>query len=190
MGISVVPSGRFFGTGAVKEHALSSLTKVFVVLLSLVSIFLCGVVVTFNANRTNYKRLYELEQHQRMAAQVQAVLGEEYLSQGIAHYQAMDELKNGQILALAQQSSDRLGQLASEAQARAQAEGAGATAVALSKSLQGMVDDLYASQNAIQAALNEAHARMITAETQVIEVRYIPFRQNNHVQLVLAKLYG
>jgi len=163
--------GGFSVRALFKEQALSSLTKVFAVLVSLSSIFLCGLVVVFVTNKENYKDAWEQERQMRMAAQVQAVAAEEYMSQSIAHYKAMDELKNGYILQLEQQSSDRLAQLAAAIQARAQAESKSAIAVALSKSLQETLDNMYAAQMAIQKELNIAHDEMITAQTQVIEVR-------------------
>ena len=150
---------------------MSSLTKVFVVLVSLAAIFLCGLVVVFVTNTANYRELWEQEQQLRMAAQVQAVAAEEYMSQSIEHYKTMVEQLKNNILTLEQQNSNRLAQWSAEAQARAQAESKSATAVALSKSLQDTIDNMYIAQLAIQQQLNEAHAEMITAQTQVIEVR-------------------
>jgi Fic family protein len=40
---------------------LSTLTKVLIVLLSLFSFFLCGTIVTYVGNATNYKKLYDIE---------------------------------------------------------------------------------------------------------------------------------
>ena len=150
---------------------MSSLTKVFVVLVSLAAIFLCGIVVVFDANRANYKKAWEDERQLRMAAQVQAVAAEEYMSQSIAHYQTMIERFKNNLLAVEQQSSNRLIELASATQAQAQAESKSATAVALSESLQNTIDNMYMAHLALQEQLTESHAKMIASQTQVIEVR-------------------
>lgn len=41
-----------------KGHVLSTLTKILIVLLTISSIFLCGIVVTYVANADNYRDLY------------------------------------------------------------------------------------------------------------------------------------
>jgi len=41
-----------------KGHVLSTLTKILIVLLTIASIFLCGIVVTYVANADNYRDMY------------------------------------------------------------------------------------------------------------------------------------
>jgi len=47
---------------------LSTLTKVLIVLLTISSIFLCGIVVTYVANADHYKQMYERVRQQAQAA--------------------------------------------------------------------------------------------------------------------------
>jgi cell shape-determining protein MreC len=47
---------------------LSTLTKVLIVLLTVASIFLCGIVVTYVANAENYKQKYETQNNSFQAA--------------------------------------------------------------------------------------------------------------------------
>ncbi len=56
-----------------RSFVLSTLTKVLVVLVSLISIFLCGIVVTYVANSGNYKELYTQEQRERQGAEAERV---------------------------------------------------------------------------------------------------------------------
>jgi peptidoglycan hydrolase CwlO-like protein len=50
---------------------LSTLTKVLIVLLTIASIFLCGVVVTYVANADNYKQMYDQRRNSEMSAKQQ-----------------------------------------------------------------------------------------------------------------------
>ena len=54
-----------------RSFVLSTLTKVLVVLVSLISIFLCGIVVTYVANSSNYKELYTQEQKERQMVEAE-----------------------------------------------------------------------------------------------------------------------
>jgi len=51
-----------------KELVLSTLTKVLIVLLTIASIFLCGIVVTYVANADNYKQKYDTQLSEYQAA--------------------------------------------------------------------------------------------------------------------------
>ena len=48
---------------------MSNLTKVLIVLLTISSIFLCGIVVTYVANADNYRQKYDNLRNDRDAAQ-------------------------------------------------------------------------------------------------------------------------
>jgi predicted nucleic acid-binding Zn-ribbon protein len=56
---------------------LSTLTKVLIVLLTLASIFLCGIVVTYVANATDFKEKYESQNSRYQAAIQKAENAEE-----------------------------------------------------------------------------------------------------------------
>lgn len=50
---------------------MSTLTKVLIVLLTIASIFLCGVVVTYVASADNYKQMYDQRRNSEMSAKQQ-----------------------------------------------------------------------------------------------------------------------
>jgi len=52
-----------------KEPVLSTLTKVLIVLLTISSIFLCGIVVTYVANAENYKDMWDTVRVEKDAAE-------------------------------------------------------------------------------------------------------------------------
>ena len=62
---------------------MSFLTKLFAVLVSVLAIFLCGVVVTWVSNSENWKEVALNRKTLAEAAQVQAVAAEEALSRGL-----------------------------------------------------------------------------------------------------------
>ncbi len=88
---------------------MSTLTKILIVLLTIASIFLCGIVVTYVATASNYKEQYTMQKRQLDAAQRErdnaveqqaqaeqaATERENELNTQIASLQAtVDELKN------------------------------------------------------------------------------------------------
>jgi len=56
-------------TNLLKGAVLSTFTKVLIILLTIFSIFLCGIVVTYVANAENYKKLYNNRNNQVQSAQ-------------------------------------------------------------------------------------------------------------------------
>lgn len=78
---------------------MSTLTKVLIVLLSVFSLFLCGVVVTYVANASNYKEMYDT---QRRNAQI-ARNNQQDAENELAEYKAAAERTKQ---ALEQQLSD------------------------------------------------------------------------------------
>jgi len=149
---------------------LSTLTKVFTLLVSLLAIFLCGVVVVFVTNSQNCKESYEAKNTELAAAQAHALVVEDKMrSQSIRQESQIERLENS-ILALEQQNWDLVRQWTAETQARAEAESRTNSAVELSKSLQMSNQDMYAAQNSIQKALEEAHRKMITSQAHVTEL--------------------
>ena len=56
---------------------MSTLTKVLIVLLTLASIFLCGIVVTYVANAADFKEKYDNQQSRYQAADRRATNAEE-----------------------------------------------------------------------------------------------------------------
>jgi hypothetical protein len=149
---------------------VSTLTKVFVLLVSVLAIFLSGVVVTFVVNTENYRAAYQGQERLAKAAQVTAVVAEGAMKRGISHRNNMiDKLKDN-LRTLESQNAEFLRKWETEAQARSLAENESFTAVALSKSLRDTIHNMYTAQNAIQTNLNEAHQAMLTSEAQTVHL--------------------
>ena len=78
-----------------RSFVLSTLTKVLVVLVSLISIFLCGIVVTYVANSSNYKELYTQEQKERQLVEAERLsVVKQYNAQLDADKKVKDELND------------------------------------------------------------------------------------------------
>ena len=91
---------------------MSTLTKVLIVLLTVASIFLCGIVVTYVASAENYKEMYDQRaSSERRAKQQKDQITEEWN----AAKAKMDEERtklNGNIAALQEQIRGLNGQVA------------------------------------------------------------------------------
>ena len=91
---------------------MSTLTKVLIVLLTIASIFLCGVVVTYVASADNYKQMYDQRRSSEMTAKQQR---DRTIEEWNAAQKAMAEEKtklNADMAALQAQISTLKGQVA------------------------------------------------------------------------------
>jgi hypothetical protein len=82
---------------------LSALTKILIVLLTLSSIFLCGIVVTYVAGADNYKELYERERAEKQAAVARKNSANELLDNEKKKYQTHADDLREQIASLSTQ---------------------------------------------------------------------------------------
>lgn len=149
---------------------MSALTKVFVLLVSLLAIFLCGVVVTFVASVENYKTAYENEVMIRQAAQVQAVAAEQNRDRTLQRDKALIVSLNETVLEHQKRLSGLSRELAVLQQGRDEAIGRANTAVNTMQALQQTIQNMYTGQNTVQTELNKAHQEMIAARAQVIDL--------------------
>jgi len=147
---------------------LSTLTKTFVLLVSILSIFLCGVVVIFVVNTNDYRTAYDSQVTAARAAQTQAKLAEDALARGLLSHQVLTQLQNRTNQELQRQYAVLLRQVQVESEKRATAEGAEVTAINTVASLQETITNMYEVQKAIQTALQEAHSQMNDAQVQVV----------------------
>jgi len=76
---------------------LSTLTKILIVLLTLSSMFLCGIVVTYVAKADNYKQLYENERSAKDAAIASRNSANKLLKEKKAAFQKQEDELNKQI---------------------------------------------------------------------------------------------
>ena len=147
---------------------MSSFTKVFVLLVSLLAIFLCGVVVTFVASTNNYRDAYEQQLTATEAAMIHAKGTEEASREDGARKALVVEGLKAENQRLMERLDERVRELNRVQQALGESERNARTAVKLSESLQEANGALYAAQLTLQDQLTAAHDQMSRATTQSI----------------------
>ncbi len=95
-----------------KGHVLSTLTKILIVLLTISSIFLCGIVVTYVANADNYRDMYNKLKTQADELREKADGNAKAFNEKDAELTRKLNEKNSEIAALNTQISTLKGQLA------------------------------------------------------------------------------
>lgn len=146
---------------------MSTLTKLLVVLVGLVGIFLCGAVTAFVIRTDNWKAAYDEQVDIATAAQVQAYAADEAMKQAISRYELLNKQLQESVAMLEKEKSDLMQRYVMAEQARVQSESAGVTAVSTMDSLRQTVDNMYSTQNAVQTKLDTAMQEMIAAQTRV-----------------------
>ncbi len=79
---------------------MSTLTKILIVLLTISSIFLCGIVVTYVANADNYKKKYENEKNAKQIAVSEKNSADQQLGERKGKYQRQEDGLRKQIALL------------------------------------------------------------------------------------------
>ena len=79
---------------------MSTLTKILIVLLTLSSIFLCGIVVTYVANADNYRQLNSTLKAERDASKANEKSSKKQLHETIAKSQQIEDKLNNEISSL------------------------------------------------------------------------------------------
>ncbi len=135
---------------------LSTLTKILVVLLSLFSIFLCGMMVSYVGNANNYKKLLDEEKLAHQAAQSDAIKKSDLYKEQVAKTKELEDRlrleinslqeRNNQIAANLQKT-ERLSQ---EYQARADSWKGVMTG--FEQSVSTMLDSLKLTQDQLEKA--------------------------------------
>jgi len=82
---------------------LSTLTKILIILLTILSILLCGIVVTYVANADNYKRMYDSTRTRMDAAVKRQESAEKQLNETIAQVNQEKQRLNSEIASLGSQ---------------------------------------------------------------------------------------
>jgi len=99
---------------------LSTLTKILIVLLSLFSIFLCGTVVTYVGNASNYKALYETERDARTVAEAERASAQRQYDEQVQFVSSLKRDYNERIQALEEEKSKLMADLSSAERASLQ----------------------------------------------------------------------
>ena len=149
---------------------MSTLTKVFVLLVSLLAIFLCGAVVTFVSNVDDWRGVAEEEASIREAAQLYAETVETAKRREIERFLAQVQRLKETNIAMLERIAELNRDLDAESLSRAEADKKVASAVELGRSVQQANQNLLAVEQSLQAELARAYSARTTAETQMISL--------------------
>ncbi|MBN2211404.1 MAG: hypothetical protein JW709_08415 [Sedimentisphaerales bacterium] len=151
---------------------MSAFTKLLVVLVGIVGIFLSGAVTNFVIQTDNWKAAYEDQETIATAAQVQALAAEEAMKQAISRYELLNKQLQESVAMLEKEKSDLMQRYVTAEQARVQSESTSTVAVNTMNSLRQTLDNTSAAQNAVQAKLDTALEDMIVAQSRVTTMTY------------------
>lgn len=135
---------------------LSTLTKILVVLLSLFSIFLCGMMVSYVGSANNYRKLYKEEQTARDAAQSDAIKKADLYKEQVAKTKELEDRLRLEINALQERNNQmaanlqKTERLSQEYQARADSWKGVMTG--FEQSVSTMLDSLKLTQDQLEKA--------------------------------------
>lgn len=163
---------------------MSTLSKVFVVLVSALSIFLCGAVVSFVARSEDWKAAYQSQMTIAEAAQVYAETSEEARRRDIARYQEENRVLKETMQAYLDRISQLVRDFESQSRGRAESEQKAASAVSLSQAVQQSNQSLHEAQQALQKDLEESFRIQTTAEARTISLN----QQLNNQRALVAQL--
>jgi len=145
---------------------LSFLTKLLALMVSLLSIFLCGAVVVFVTNTNNWKKAYQDQVTLTRAAQTYALEREMELKDQKQRDSDTQQRLNKLLLDWQTEYTKLENNWKQEATARITAEGKAAAAVKVSDALAALVNNMRQTRNALQQRLELAHNDKRKAETQ------------------------
>jgi len=146
---------------------LSFLTKLLALMVSLLSIFLCGAVVVFVTNTNNWKKAYQDQETIARAAQIYALERQRTLDDQKQMYENK-LLQSDQLIVDWRSEYAKLeNNWKQEAAARITSQSKADSAVKVSEALAALVNSMRQTRNALQQRLEVAHNDKRKAETQV-----------------------
>ncbi len=149
---------------------MSTITKVFALFVSLLSIFLCGLVVTFMAKAENYKQRYEEQKVYTDAAHVVAYTAEERLAKNNTSYAKALELSSERFKDLRELYGNLSSELAQAKQQSILESSKSDTAVKLASTMRETIQNMQTAQEELWDSFDENRASMLKAQTQVTEL--------------------
>jgi hypothetical protein len=149
---------------------LSFLTKLLALLVSLLSIFLCGAVVVFVTNTNNWKKAYQGQETITRAAQTYALQREMDLNDQQQIYESQLQQLNQLIVSWQNEYAKLENDLKQEASVRITSESKADSAVKVSEALAALVDSMRRTRDVLQQRLEVAHNDKRKAETQVTKL--------------------
>lgn len=149
---------------------MSVLTKILTLLVSLLAIFLCGIVVVFVTSSYNWKQASQESETLAKAAQVQAAAAENAKLRQSERDKSLIESQNEMIRVLLEENSVLAQQLRTEAEGKTAATKNAATAMTVSASLSTTIDNLRTTREFVQQKLESSQGSQLRAEAQVVEL--------------------
>lgn len=149
---------------------MSVLTKILALLVSLLAIFLCGVVVVFVTSSNNWRQAAQTNETLANAAQVQAAAAENAKQRQSERDKAMIESQNEMIRVLLEENSVLAQQLQTETEQKTAAKKSAETAITVSASLSTTIDNLRSTREFVQQKLESSQGSQLRAEAQVVEL--------------------
>lgn len=149
---------------------MSTLTKVFALLVSALAIFLCGIVVTFIANTNHYKQAYEEQKTIAQAAQIQALAAETDRNDKLRDSQTIVNRVQSKIAEVQQIINNLSRQLTEQKQTSADKNREAQTAVQTVAALRQTIQNMFDAQLELQKAMDQDRQKMIAAQTHQIEL--------------------
>ncbi|KPK77330.1 MAG: hypothetical protein AMJ79_03595 [Phycisphaerae bacterium SM23_30] len=146
---------------------MSPLTKVLALLVSVLAIFLCGVVVVYVTNTENFKQKYEDQRSLTTAAQEGEKLAQNRAQGAKLRYEEVINRQNEIIKNIGQLNDDWARQLQTENREKLDALREKQTAMDLSDSLSKMLEQMRATNEFIQEKLELAQRSQLRAEAKV-----------------------
>ncbi len=146
---------------------MSPLTKVLALMVSVLAIFLCGVVVVYVTNTEDFKQKYEQEQSLKMAAQSSVENIQTRSQEAIARYDAVISRQMETIKHIEQLNDDWVRQLQTERRDKIDAQREKQTAMDMNDSLIKTLEDMRLTNEFLQSRLQEAQRSQLRAETKL-----------------------
>ncbi len=149
---------------------MSTLTKVFILFVSLLAIFLCGLVVTFMSQADNYKMLYEEQRIKSDAAQVVAYTAEKTRAEERSASNTSTKVLLERLKDLRDTFSSQNAELAQLRQDVILESSKSDTALKLVSTMRELVQNMQNGQENLWASYDQNRANMLEAQTQVTEL--------------------
>jgi len=156
-------------------------------LVSVLSIFLCGVVVVYVANVANYKQLYEEQQGLKTTAETNAKQIQDNALAAEIRFQETIKRQNATIMSYEQLNSDWVNQWEQEHATRLSAEKERDNAVALSLSLSKTLDNMQSARDFLQNKLVESEESKLSVEAQLSKLEEDLSRQLAEVKFLQSE---
>lgn len=149
---------------------MSTLTKILVILLSLFSIFLCGMMVTFVGSANNYKELYEQQKSENSVIKAaQATLSEQYDAQVAKAGELQTKLQQ-EIQNLEAEKNQLSSDLRKEKRLAMQYQAEASNSMNIMQGFEQSVRNLQASLTQTQTQLDAARAQDIKTQKELNQI--------------------